>query len=192
MRRKITTVSLLLAGMFLTSGGFAQEIFLVEAFPELSFQLPVFLTNSKANTNRIFVLEKKGRILVFPNDAEVTDYEVFLVIQDKVDLSFSFEKGLLGLEFHPDYANNGYFYVFYTSLDPDSVISTVISRFSVDPLDPDKADTESEVKIMEIVNTSIIHFGGTIKFGQDGCLYISRGDGGTDRPTPWDYSGIIS
>lgn len=185
-------MSLVLAVMFLTSGGFAQEITLVEAFPELSFQLPVFLTNSKDSTNRIFVLEQKGRILVFPNEAEVTGYEVFLDIQDKVDLSFSWEKGLLGLEFHPDYSNNGFFYVFYTSLDSDSVISTVISRFSVDPLDPDRADTESELILLEIFNTSIIHFGGTLQFGQDGYLYISRGDGGTDRPTPWDYSGIIS
>ena len=45
---------------------------------------------------------------------------------------------------------------------------------------------------MEIPNTSIVHFGGTIQFGQDGYLYISRGDGGTDKPIPWDYTGIIS
>ena len=161
------------------------------AFPELQFVEPVFLTHVKDGTGRIFVLEKRGRVLVFPNDQDVTEYKVFLDIRDKVDVFESWEKGLLGLEFHPDYAENGFFYLFYTSLI-DSTVNTVISRFSVDSLDIDKADSESEFRLLAIPNTSIIHFGGTLQFGIDGYLYISRGDGGTDRPTPWDYDGIIS
>ncbi|MCH8305385.1 MAG: PQQ-dependent sugar dehydrogenase [Candidatus Marinimicrobia bacterium] len=167
------------------------HIELTLAFPELQFVEPVYLTHVKDSTDRIFVLEKRGRVLVFPNDQDVTEYKVFLDIRDKVDLFESWEKGLLGLVFHPDYVENGFFYLFYTSLI-DSTVNTVISRFSVDSLDIDRADSESEFTLLVIPNTSIVHFGGTLQFGEDGYLYISRGDGGADRPTPSAYEGIIS
>ena len=88
------------------------HIELTLAFPELQFVEPVFLTHVKDGTGRIFVLEKRGRVLVFPNEQDVAEYNVFLDIRDKVDVSDSWEKGLLGLEFHPDYAENGFFTCF--------------------------------------------------------------------------------
>ena len=84
------------------------SVFLTDAFPNLNFARPGFLTHSPDGTDRIFILEiKSGNILVFPNDQEVTDADLFLDIGDRIDIS-AFEGGLLGLAFHPDYVNNGF------------------------------------------------------------------------------------
>ena len=97
------------------------------AFPGLEFDMPVELTSAYDNSNRLFVVEQKGRIMPFVNQADVKSASVFLDISGKVDSGG--EKGLLGLAFHPDYENNGYFYVNYTRSSP---LETVISRFKVD------------------------------------------------------------
>ena len=178
MSRNSLKVLLFLFGLFLNSSAFAKDISLVKAFPNLEFELAVFLTNSADATNRIFVVERAGRILVFPNDPEVTSPEVFLDIEDRVDHSQSFEKGLLGLAFHPDYMNNGFFYVTYTA-GPDSLLRSVLSRFSVNPNNPNDSDPESELILLEIFNPTLVHFGGMLEFGKEGYLYISRGDGGS-------------
>lgn len=85
------------------------------------------------------------------------------------------EQGLLGLAFHPNYANNGYFYVNYT----DNNQNTQISRFSVSANDPNVADPNSEVMILNITQPYSNHNGGCIQFGPDGYLYIGMGDGGS-------------
>ena len=97
---------------------------LQNAFPNLTFSSPVFLTHSGDGTNRIFVIEQEGIIKVFPNSSNALLAKEFLDITDRV--SYGGEKGLLGLAFHPDYETNGYFYVNYTN-----ATSTVISRFQV-------------------------------------------------------------
>ena len=98
------------------------------AFPALEFDMPVELTSPLDNSNRVFVVEQKGKIMSFPNQADVKSASVFLDIVKKVDSGG--EKGLLGLAFHPDYKNNGYFYVNYTRSSP---LETIISRFKVSP-----------------------------------------------------------
>src|SRR5690606_26727739 len=116
-------------------------------------------------TNRIFVAQKNGLILVFPNDSTATGRQTFLNISNKIVTgSGGDERGLLGLAFHPDYANNGYFYVNYTAPSP---LRTVISRFSVMPGNPNKADSLSEFIIMEIPQPFTNHNGGMIFFGLD-------------------------
>src|SRR5688500_3085473 len=121
---------------FLTNGAFRFEYpekadakyKLVEAFPGLTFDMPVELFSPADNTDRAFVVEQKGRIIVFQNEPDVTSASVFLDIVKNVDSGG--EKGLLGLAFHPDYKSNGYFYVNYTRSSP---LETVISRFKVTP-----------------------------------------------------------
>jgi len=144
------------------------------AFPNLSFSLPVFLTHAGDNTNRIFVVQQHGQIKVFPNDSNAITSQVknFLTVNT---ITNSGELGLLGMAFHPDYETNGYFYVYYTS--PSSWNSR-ISRFTRSASDPDKADSLSELKLMEIYQPYTNHKGGMLFFGLDGYLYISLGDGG--------------
>ncbi len=85
------------------------------------------------------------------------------------------EGGLLGLAFHPDYANNGYFYVTYTIESPRR---TVLARFTASA-SPNVADRQSEVRILQIPKAFLHHNGGCVRFGPDGDLYLSLGDDGT-------------
>jgi glucose/arabinose dehydrogenase len=153
----------------------SQPIQLVNAFPNLTFTKPVFLTHSHDGTNRIFVVQQNGLIRVFPNDSAVTSYSTFLDVSSRINAS-SGEEGLLGLAFHPQYKSNGYFYVNYTAPNPRR---TVVAKYSVDPSDPNRADPLSEVKILEIDQPFSNHNGGMLMFGHDGCLYIGTGDGGS-------------
>ena len=87
------------------------------------------------------------------------------------------EMGLLGLAFHPDYENNGYFYVNYTVSSP---LKTRISRFQVSSENPDSADKNTELILLTFNQPYSNHNGGWIGFGpDDGYLYIGTGDGGS-------------
>jgi glucose/arabinose dehydrogenase len=152
----------------------ARHFKLVNAFPGLTFRRPVDLQHAGDNSNRIFVVEQKGEIYVFKNDAAGADKKLFLDVKDKVDDNGN-EEGLLGLAFHPKYKSNGYFYVNYTASNPDR---TVISRFKVSA-DADKADPASEMILLEFRQPYSNHNGGQVTFGPDGYLYIATGDGGS-------------
>ncbi len=157
----------------------ASAVPLERAFPHLSFTRPVDLQNAGDGTNRIFVVEQKGRILVFPNDQNTPQAKLFLDIVSRVK-STGNEEGLLGLAFHPDFRNNGYFFVDYTRPTTGAGVSqTTISRFKVSAADPDAADPASETIILQITQPYENHNGGQIVFGPDGFLYIAMGDGGS-------------
>ncbi|MCB0456852.1 MAG: PQQ-dependent sugar dehydrogenase [Flavobacteriaceae bacterium] len=125
-----------------------------------------------AGDDRLFVVEQRGVIKILNADGS-TNATPFLDIQSIVD--FGGERGLLGLAFHPDYANNGYFYVHYSDNSGD----TQISRFSVDSGNPDIADSSSELQYLNVIQPFGNHNGGSIAFGPDGYLYIALGDGGS-------------
>ncbi|MCI0394559.1 MAG: PQQ-dependent sugar dehydrogenase [Chloroflexi bacterium] len=133
---------------------------------------PVGLAN--AGDSRLFAVERAGRIKVIQSNGTVLPTP-FLDITDRVDDSDS-EEGLLGLVFHPDYANNGYFYVNYTNTTSGTRRSR-ISRFSV-TADPNVADPDSEEILLTILDPNWNHNAGHILFGPDGYLYIPMGDGG--------------
>jgi len=111
---------------------------------------------------------------VFPIKTDVKNSTVFLDISARVQSGG--EMGLLGLAFHPDYKNNGYFYVNYTKENP---LETVISRFKVSSSAPDIADPNSEVVLLRYAQPYTNHNGGKLAFGNDGYLYIAVGDGGS-------------
>ena len=121
---------------------------------------------------RIFIIEKKGIIRNFRNGAVVS--LKFLDIRSKT--SKIGEQGLLGLAFHPNFANNGYFYVNYTN----GAGNTVVSRFTVPTSTPNQADASSELVILTQNQPYSNHNGGWLGFGpNDGYLYIGFGDGGS-------------
>ncbi|MFX0092872.1 MAG: PQQ-dependent sugar dehydrogenase [Candidatus Hodarchaeota archaeon] len=144
------------------------------AFPNLTFDRPVGLYHPGDGTNRLFVIEQKGVIYVFENSENVTSAQVFLDITDHVN--FGGEQGLLGLAFHPNFTENGYFYVDYTASNPRR---TIISRFSLNPTNPNQANDTSELLLLEIAQPYANHNGGQIAFGFDDYLYIAMGDGGS-------------
>ncbi len=173
---KIWVARLTLAVSCLLSQQVFAQISIQQAFPGLIFTRPVDLQHAGDGSDRLFVVEQRGVISVFENDPEVTEKMIFLDIQDRVDDSRN-EEGLLGLAFHPDYENNGYFYVNYTSSNPNR---TRISRFSVTDIDSNAADPNSEQIVMEISKPFSNHNAGQLVFGpDDGYLYITTGDGGS-------------
>lgn len=160
---------------------------LTAAFPDLSFERPVELQSPPDGTDRIFVLEQKGRIMVFPNKAEVKKAAVYLDIVDRVTSGGAGgELGLLGLAFHPDFKNNGYFYVYYTRKAPH--LESAVSRFQVSKTNGNAADLNSEEVILTFSQPYDNHNGGKIAFGNDGYLYIGSGDGGTTKGDPHNNS----
>jgi len=153
------------------------EFNVVNAFPNLSFQDPVGIYHSGDNTNRIFVLEQEGRIKVFNNNPSVTNSTTFLDIRSIVDQDGGYtEEGLLGLAFHPNYNENGYFFINYTEHNPRR---NVIARYSVSDNNPNQADVGSSFIILEVNQPYTNHNGGQLSFGPDGFLYIIFGDGGS-------------
>jgi glucose/arabinose dehydrogenase len=142
------------------------------AFPNLSFARPV---DFQQPDERIFVVEQAGVIRVFENSPQVSEAKVFLDIRDRVRDDGN-EEGLLGLAFHPDFDSNGYFFVDYTASGPRR---TVISRYRVDPNDPQSAPRDSEEVILEVAQPYGNHNAGQIVFGPDGYLYVTLGDGGS-------------
>ncbi len=154
-----------------------QPLQLVNAFPHLTFTQPVFLTHSNDGTNRIFVIQKNGLIKVFPNDSSVTSATTFLDLSSRIiTAGGSSEQGLLGIAFHPNYANNGYFYVDYTQAVTGHV---VVARYHVNPSNPNQGDFNSEVQLLNVYHPYANHNGGILFFGLDGYLYIGWGDGGS-------------
>lgn len=124
---------------------------------------------------RLFVVEHEGRIQVVENQTITAQY---LDIVERVDSS-SGEMGVLGLAFHPDYDDNGYFYLYYTYTTETSERRSRISRFQVSTSDPNSADANSELILLEFAQPFGNHNGGDIHFGADGYLYIASGDGGS-------------
>ncbi len=141
-------------------------------FSGLSFTAPIYLTHAGDGTGRVFVVEKGGTIKVFPGGGEATPAKTFLDLRSRVNAGPS-EAGLLGLAFHPAYAANGTFYVYYT-------YGNLTSRFSEFRVsgDPDAASPSSERVLFEVAQPASNHNGGQLAFGPDGYLYIGLGDGG--------------
>jgi glucose/arabinose dehydrogenase len=130
---------------------------------------PLGLEN--AGDERLFIVEQRGVIRIYSNGTLLS--EPFLDVRDQVTTQGN-EQGLLGLAFHPDYQENGYFYIDYTDRRGD----TVVSRFQVST-DPNLADPQSELKLLQIAQPYRNHNGGDLVFGPDGYLYIATGDGGS-------------
>ena len=122
-------------------------------------------------SGRLFVIEKAGRIRIIENDQLIET--PFLDITDRVGSNGN-EQGLLGLAFHPQYAQNGRFFVNYT----DNNGHDVIARFQVSG-DPNIAEPNSEVKLLNVDDPFPNHNGGVLAFGPDGYLYAGLGDGGS-------------
>ena len=128
----------------------------------------------QAGDDRLFAVQKNGYITISDKDGNRNPIP-FLDIGSKTYNSFMDEKGLLGLAFHPNYIDNGRFFVYYNAL-PDG--DCVIAEFMRDPSNPDRAVESSEKEILRFTHPRDNHVGGCLKFGPDGYLYIGVGDGG--------------
>ncbi|TDB68877.1 PQQ-dependent sugar dehydrogenase [Arundinibacter roseus] len=145
-----------------------------EAFQGLSFRDPVELVHAEDGSNRLFVIEQRGLIRSFSTTQSNPSANTFLDISGKVQSGG--EMGLLGLAFHPDFKNNGYFFVNYTRDNPRE---SVIARYQVSNPATGVADPQSETILFTYAQPFGNHNGGSVHFGPDGFLYIATGDGGS-------------
>jgi len=149
---------------------------LANAFPTVTLSQPVCIASPPQETNRLFILEKTGNIIVISNLATPTR-TVFMSLPVLSDS----ESGLIGLAFHPGYATNGYFFVFSSRDLTDSQGSgrhQVISRFQATPPNANVALPGTELQLISQFDTQGNHNGGDLHFGPDGYLYASVGDEG--------------
>ena len=151
------------------------EYTIENAFPSVVLSRPTDVQNAGDGTNRLFVTQQTGEILVFPEQSP-DSLKTFLDISSEVNYEHFSELGLLGLAFHPDYESNGYFFVAYTAGTPSARLGR-IARFQVSA-DPNVADVASEKILLEWADSFPNHNGGALAFGTDGYLYIGIGDEG--------------
>ena len=138
---------------------------------------PVFITDAGDGTNRFFIVEQTGRIRIWVPGSGVRSTP-FLNISGQVSLAF--ERGLLGLAFHPNYETNRRLYVYFTRADGDIVIREYRAKRS----NPNRVNKDTERLVLRIEHSAETnHNGGMLLFGPDGNLYFGTGDGGgSDDP----------
>ncbi|MEQ8206763.1 MAG: PQQ-dependent sugar dehydrogenase [Woeseia sp.] len=163
-----------------------ETIALERAFPQLSFAAPLALLQAPGDSSRWYVVSQAGVIHVFANQSSVSSSTVFADLTGTVDASAS-ESGLLGMAFHPDFANNREVYLSYTR--SGSPFDSVVSRFVASSADA--LDTGSEEILLTVAQDSSNHNGGHLAFGSDGLLYVGFGDGG-GRGDPNNRAQTIS
>ncbi|MFT2007473.1 PQQ-dependent sugar dehydrogenase [Pontibacter sp. 13R65] len=160
--------------LLLTFTASAQYQLQEDVYPALSFTNLVELVPDHPDGDQLYAVTQAGVIYAFPEDpAQATASTVLLDITQRV--TSGGERGLLGLAFHPDYPDNGFFYVNYTTGDLESRIS----RFSRSTQNPMVADPASERVLLTFDQPFNNHNGGKLAFGPDGYLYIATGDGGS-------------
>ncbi|QDT00669.1 PQQ-dependent sugar dehydrogenase [Adhaeretor mobilis] len=142
-----------------------------------AFERPIALDHAGDGSGKLYVMGQLGTVEVL-DGPEDDSPEMLLDITERVlFLKNENEQGLLGIAFHPKFADNGQFFLYYNPrpTDEDSRRRTVVSRFTVEN---GKADPASEELLLTIEQPYWNHNGGTLRFGPDGMLYIAVGDGG--------------
>ncbi len=142
------------------------------------------LATSPPGDGRLFVVEQTGALRIFEQEQLAAAPFLDLSADAGGPVLAGGEQGLLGLAFHPNYAVNRQFYVYYTARNPDQpsdphnpYIDTVV-RYTSSATDPSVADLASATTILTIPDYASNHNGGMLEFGGDGYLYVSTGDGG--------------
>lgn len=175
------------------------------AFGSLTFTNPIAIVTPPGETNRVFVVQKNGLIMVITNLAAPTK-TLFMNVQSKVSYTDSNsggsgEQGLLGLAFHPGYKTNRFFYIFYTgqSTEHASGLHDILERYQTSSSNPNQGLTSTATKIISQYDRDVNHNAGDVHFGPDGYLYVSLGDEGAEHDgrtnaqhITWElFSGII-
>ena len=151
------------------------KITLAPAFPRQEIKLPTSIAIPPDGSGRLFLVQQFGKITILPQDRNSDLETTFLDFTDRPLIQQQFEEGLLGLAFHPNFAQNRKFYLYYTLQDPKH---SVLSEMQTSADNPNQADPTTERILLEIPQPYWNHNSGNLLFGPDGYLYLSVGDGG--------------
>lgn len=164
------------------------KIQLRPVFQSLVLDRPVWMCQAPDGSERFFLVEQPGRILVVSKADEGRQSKEFLNIVERgtyVEAGANTGVGLMSMAFHPGFKTNGLFYVFYSQQNSNTAAAfpgrSVISEFKVSAADPDRAELGSERVLLEVPEPFRNNQGGQVSFGPDGYLYISLGDGGSNN-----------
>ena len=160
---------LLLSAVLLSAMHFNAQSFALQEFAT-GFTSPVEIAH--ANDSRLFVVQQNGIIKIVLPTGTVNAAD-FINLSSKI--TYGGERGLLGLAFHPQYATNGYFFVYYNN----TAGNIVVARYTRNATNPNIADIGTEKIILNIPKPFDNHNGGSIHFAPDGNLWIVTGDGGS-------------
>jgi glucose/arabinose dehydrogenase len=137
---------------------------------------PMQFVHAGDGSKRVFIVQKAGTIRVYDST-----FNFIAVFGTVTNLSTSGERGLLSMAFHPNYATNGFVYVYYTN----TAGNLELARYHVNSATPNALDAASKVILLTIPHpTNANHNGGELHFGSDGYLYLSTGDGGGAGDVP--------
>ena len=149
------------------------EIALEAAFPSLpAIERLVGIYQAPGNNETWYGVSQNGVIYQFANRRDASQYRIFLNLEGQT-YSQSNEAGMLGMAFHPQYASNGWVYLYYMP----SADSARLSRFTVDSASNTLLKSSEKV-VLQLDQPALNHNGGGLGFGPDGYLYLSLGDGG--------------
>jgi glucose/arabinose dehydrogenase len=149
------------------------SVALKRLIPQETVRRPVHLAEVPDEEGTLVVVEQDGRILRFRRDAPKAD-GVVLDHRQAVSRAGN-EEGLLSVAFHPRFAGNRAFFIYYAAASPRR---TIVSRFTYDP-QRQAAMPGSERILLEVSQPYGNHKGGQLAFGPDGFLYVGVGDGGS-------------
>ena len=189
MKRAAIWVSFVIVNLLLISSIWAQSStppLQIRTQPYLTgLSLPVHIVSAKDGTRRMFVVQQRGIIkVVQPGSNTPTD---FINLSSVVSQSGN-ERGLLGLAFHPQYATNRRFFVYYTRASDGAIEIAEYQTMASNPNQGDPATGRVIITILHPTNSN--HNGGTIAFGPDGYLYAGTGDGGSANDPPANAQNI--
>lgn len=183
--KRLSLVILTVAALLSAVGTKAQPVLSLTPVITSGLNQPVQFVNAADGSNRIFIVQKGGTIRVY--DGSFNFLSTFLTV---TGITTAGERGLLSMAFHPNYANNGLFFVYYTNANGD----LEIARYSVSTGDPNMADATTKAVVITIPHpTNSNHNGGELHFGADGYLYLSTGDGGGggDQPNNAQNTNVL-
>lgn len=150
---------------------------------------PIYATHANDGTGRLFIVDQAGKIWIHRDGAVLpTPFLDLTSVLPALNPGFD-ERGLLGLAFHPNYAQNGRFWVRFSRPRSGSAGEPcfgtargchfeVLAEFRVSAGNPDVADPTFVTEVFIIAKPQFNHNAGQVAFGPDGMLYVSMGDGG--------------
>lgn len=163
---------------FICPVGAVPSVKLEPVYENMDTPRPIAVLPAPDQSGRLFLVQQRGQIRLLPKDTAAKEAALFLDLSGRrleADKTSEFEEGLLGFAFHPKFAENRKFYLYYTRQNPKRA---VLTEMSVAAADANKADVASERILLEFPLPFWNHHSGNLAFGQDGMLYVAVGDGG--------------